>query len=203
MNTFTQDFAKIRYMPAFVDKSMLIKTILENQQGILVTAPRRFGKSVNLSMIKRFFECSPDEEKMKENRKLFEGTQIGKCSKLMVEHQGKYPVIFLDFKANSTVSSLATARKLVSEIVQTAYKEHKYLASASSELDDDERESFEKWRKWNFQENKVNEDSTIFNALKELAIYLSKFWKKEVIVLSDEYDSICCRALMRLSLIHI
>lgn len=74
MDTFCQDFAKIRYLPAFVDKTLLIKAVLENFSGILLTAPRRFGKSVNITMLKRFLEILPDEKAQRANRKLFENT---------------------------------------------------------------------------------------------------------------------------------
>ena len=71
MNTRSGDFKDIRYMPAFVDKTMLIDTILlKKYELVLLTAPRRFGKSVNLSKLKHFLELSPDEKKMEESRKL-------------------------------------------------------------------------------------------------------------------------------------
>ena len=68
MYTSVQDFARIRHLPAYVDKSMLIKSIIDGEPGILLVAPRRFGKSVNLDMIKRFFEILEDRETMTVNR---------------------------------------------------------------------------------------------------------------------------------------
>jgi len=118
---------------------MFIKTVLDSDVRLLITAPRRFGKSVNISMLKHFFERSPDEEVMEKNRKLFEETQIWKCSEIMREHQGKYPVIFLDFKSSSTISSLQTARDVLASVGQKAFLTHEYLAT-SDDLKDHEKE---------------------------------------------------------------
>ena len=79
MNVMSSDFRDIRPKPAFVDKTMLLYTIMQHKYAsVCLTAPRRFGKSVNLSMLKRFWEVLPDEKAMSENRKLFEDTIITK-----------------------------------------------------------------------------------------------------------------------------
>lgn len=69
MDTGAVDFADIRNKPAFVDKIMLIKIVLDVSSRILLIAPRHFGKSVNLTMMKRFFELSPNKEKSKTVRR--------------------------------------------------------------------------------------------------------------------------------------
>lgn len=196
MDTGAVDFADIRYKRAFVDKTMLIKTVLGVSSRILLIAPRRFGKSVNLTMMKRFFELSPNSEEMEENRKLFAGTRIAEDENIMERHQGKYPVLLLDFKSESTISSLESARDVLAFVVQGAYQAHEYLAS--SDLKDREKEEVKSWCDRNFESNPVKKDQIIFNALKNLAKYLARHWKKEIIVLVDEYDSICCDAVVEM-----
>ena len=196
MDTAAVNFAEIRYKRAFVDKTMLIKTVLHVSSRILLIAPRRFGKSVNLTMMKRFFELSPDSEEMEKNRKLFAGTLIAEHEDIMEHHQGKYPVLFLDFKSNSTISSLQSACTLLASVVQNAYEEHKYLAS--SDLEAREKEKFKSWCDRDFESNPVKEDQIIFTALENLVKYMTRYWKKEVIVLTDEYDSICCDAVIEM-----
>ena len=87
MYTGYQDFAKIHFVPAFVDKSMLIKAVLNNDVRLLLIAPRRFCKSINISILKRFLELLPDAEEMKRNQKLFEGLLIQKQESIMKDHQ--------------------------------------------------------------------------------------------------------------------
>lgn len=98
MSLFSQDFADIRYQPGYVDKSLLIKKILNTTEGILLIVPRRFGKSVNLSMIKRFFEILPEEKAVHANRKLIE-----KYETIMREHFKNHPIIFLDLKSPGNI----------------------------------------------------------------------------------------------------
>lgn len=172
MNTGAQHFEKIRGLRGFVDKSMLIKTIINTpDEIILLTAPRRFGKTINLSMIKRFFELLPNEETMERNRKLFEGLLIDKYQNITKGHQGMHPVIFLDFKSNDLVLSLAVARRKISRVVQIAYQAHKYLSSSDKLTD---KEKVKAWCDRTLEENPVNTNEDIYDALENLAIYLFK-----------------------------
>ncbi len=187
-------------MPAaFIDKTLLIKTVLDRSPIILLTAPHMFGKSVNLSMLKRFFEILDDEGEQRANRVLFGGLLIEKEQNIMDNHCGKYPVIFLDFESSYTIWSLSRARALICSAVGEAYQQHKYLAS-SDKLEDYEKEKFEKWRNLDFMKNPVEEDQHIYDALENLAEYLKKHWKKNVMVLVDEYDYICRQSII--SIIH-
>lgn len=93
MNVSGEDFSEIRFMPAFVDKSLFIKTLLLNENTrILLIAPRRFGKTANITMLKRFFEIPSDPKDVELNPKLFKGLEIEKCDSIMKTHFGKYPV---------------------------------------------------------------------------------------------------------------
>ncbi len=96
-------------MPAFVDKTLMIDTVLRNELCILLMVPRRFGKSTNISMLKHFFKIVPHEKVMKANRKLFEGLLIEQCQETMSNHFGKYPVIFLDFRSSNSIRSFDDA----------------------------------------------------------------------------------------------
>ncbi len=202
MDTFSSDFARIRNMPAFVDKTLSIKAVLSFNEilftswNILLTAPPRFGKSVNLSMLKHFLEILPEKNRKEQlaNRALFEGLLIEKEKDIMENHCGKHPIIFLDFKSSGSISSLSTARVLLFSAIQKAYKQHEYLAS-SDKLYDGEKKRVEKWCRLDFGENPKLK--TVF-ALNDLARCLRRHWKKGVIVLVDNYDSIS-----RDSLIHI
>ena len=98
----------------YVDKSLLIEKMLENRTPVtLFTRPRRFGKTLNMSMLKYFF----DIENKEENRKLFENLKISD-SKYMSE-QGKYPVIFIslkDLKADTWEKTFERLKELISDL---------------------------------------------------------------------------------------
>ena len=79
----------------FVDKSLLIRELLEKKTKVcLITRPRRFGKTLNMSMIRRFFEKTDED-----NSYLFEGLKISKCGDEFLSHQGQYPVICISLKS--------------------------------------------------------------------------------------------------------
>ncbi len=104
MKTGPSEMMEIRYMPAYVDKSLLIKAIVMLfKTHILLTAPRRFGKSANTLMLIRFFEILPNETEQQVNRKLFQNLAIEKEKDIMDEHFGKHPIIYLHYKHKSSV----------------------------------------------------------------------------------------------------
>ena len=106
----------------YVDKSLLIKDILDNRSKVtLLTRPRRFGKTLNLSMIKYFFEKTQED-----NRYLFENLNIWKAGEKYKEHQGKYPVINLDFKSVEGLSWREAYDK-VRWMISNEYSRHGYL----------------------------------------------------------------------------
>ncbi len=196
MNIGEQEFRNISADKAYVDKTLLIKEILTSKNTrFLVTAPRRFGKSINLSMLRRFFEILDNEEEQRMNRESFKGLLIEKEKNIMNNYFGKYPVIFLNFLSGTPISSIQAAVEKICVAVQRAYKEHAYL-STSDKLEDYEKEECAEWRRMNFRKNPVKMYEHINTALTNLAEYLKKHWQKSVLVLIDEYDSICSSSII-------
>ena len=158
----------------YADKSLLIEKILENRTPVtLFTRPRRFGKTLNMSMLKYFF----DVENKKENRKLFENLKISN-SKYMSE-QGKYPVIFIslkDLKENSWEECLESLK----DIMYKVFNEYEFL---KEKLNFVEKRQFDKI--WEMTGNEKNFKTSLL----DLSKYLNKYYSKKVIVLIDEYDS--------------
>jgi len=157
----------------YIDKTLLIDEILMAKTKVtLFTRPRRFGKTLNMSMLKYFF----DVENKKDNRKLFEGLKISD-SKYMSE-QGKYPVIFIslkDLKNDTWEKTFESLKSLISDL----YAEF-----------EDMREKMNKRDKIKFDKifyEEENGDYVI--SLKLLSNYLYKYYGKEVIILIDEYDA--------------
>ncbi len=191
------DFRKLRRMPAFVDKTLLIKAIITNSNSnFLITAPRRFGKTVNLSMIRRFFEICDNAEDQKENRRLFENLLIEKEKIIMNDYFGKFPVIFLNLRAIENIRCFDEAFSVICRAVKRAYDEHRYLA-LSDKLWAHEKEDLNKWFTLDLNENPVKrQKGSIINALQNLSYYLKQHWQKEVTVLVDEFDGICSSSFL-------
>ena len=120
----TDDFKKLRDDGGyFVDKSLLIKEVIAGSKALLLPRPRRFGKTLNLSMLRYFFEKSPEDRSY-----LFQDLAIASMPEVMA-HQGKYPVIYLslkDIKGEDWEESWARLR----ETITTLYLEHSYLQDA-------------------------------------------------------------------------
>ena len=157
----------------YVDKTKSIEDILSDGSKVkLFTRPRRFGKTLNMSTLKHFF----DIQNANENRKLFNGLDIEK-SEYISEH-GKYPVIFISMKgikATTWLASLFAIKGLIAEL----YNEFEFIRDI---LNKAELEKFDKiWLK--------KDDGEYENALKNLTAFLYKYYKKEVILLIDEYDN--------------
>ena len=157
----------------YVDKTILIEEMLKNKVPVtLLTRPRRFGKTLNMSMFKYFFDVKNKEE----NRKLFENLKIFD-SKYMSE-QGKYPVIFIslkDLKADTWEMCLLEIKKVISKI----YREFQYI---TENMDEDEKEIY------NSIKNRKN-DIDLNTSLELLSDFLCEYYGKKVILLIDEYDS--------------
>ena len=157
----------------YVDKTKSIEDILSDGSKVkLFTRPRRFGKTLNMSTLKYFFDINNAVE----NRKLFNGLDIEK-SEYISEH-GKYPVIFISMKgikATTWLASLFAIKGLIAEL----YNEFEFIRDI---LNKAELEKFDKiWLK--------KDDGEYENALKNLTAFLYKYYKKEVILLIDEYDN--------------
>ena len=166
----------------FVDKTLLIKDLLDNKAAVnLFTRPRRFGKTLNMSMLQYYFEDRRDEftgGKI-DNSYLFEGLNIRGESEKYTKYMGKYPVINLSLKS-AKQGSLDLAFQCIREEISNEFKRHKYIIE--SDLLKTEKEHFMKI---------VNNDkdmSLYITALKFLSHCLNKYHNEKVIILIDEYD---------------
>ena len=167
------DFRKIIKEDCYyVDKTKFIEAVLEDASNVkLFTRPRRFGKTLNMSMLKYFFDVRDSEE----NRKLFNGLDIEKSR--YINEQGKYPTILISLKSikyETWEESLEQLKSLLSNL----YNEFEYIREY---LNESEIELFNDiWFK--------KENGEYANSLKNLTSFLYKYYKKEVILLIDEYD---------------
>ena len=169
-----EDFERIiREDYYYVDKTMLIEELLINRAPVtLFTRPRRFGKTLNMSMIKYFFDVKNKEE----NKKLFENLKVSN-SEYMSE-QGKYPVIFIslkDLKGDIWEECLKRLKLFIFDL----YAEFEYI-----------REKMNEWDKRKFEKVLYEkEDADYIMSLKFLADSLYKYHGEKVIILIDEYDA--------------
>ncbi|WP_252237947.1 AAA family ATPase [Clostridium sp. VAP51] len=173
----TSDFREIiKGNYYFVDKSLLIKEFIENAAKVILTPrPRRFGKTLNMSMLKYFF----DIEKKDENKDLFKGLEIENEEDIM-KMQGAHPVIFLTFK-NEKHLSFENLQEGLIILFSDLYREYDYLLESNKILDIDKKE-IEK-----FIAKEVTPIECL-NGLNNLMRLLNKHYDKKVIVLIDEYD---------------
>ena len=166
-----EDIIKDNYY--YVDKSMLIEDILVNRAAVtLFTRPRRFGKTLNMSMIKYFFDVRNKDE----NRKLFEELKI--FSSEYMKEQGKYPVIFVslkDLRGDTWEDTFENLKSFISDL----YAEF-----------EDMREIMNKRDKIKFDKIFYEEEKGDYEtSLKLLSNYIYKYYGKKVIILIDEYDA--------------
>ena len=157
----------------YIDKTKSIEDILNDGSKVkLFTRPRRFGKTLNMSTLKYFFDIQNADE----NRKLFNGLDIEKSE--YFSEQGKHPVIFISMKGIKAITwkdYLYDLKILIGDL----YNEFEFIRDV---LNESELNSFNKiWLKEDIAEYK--------NALKNLTAFLYKYYKKEVILLIDEYDN--------------
>ena len=169
-----EDFKKIRTLDYYyIDKTKFIEDILLDGADIkLLCRPRRFGKTLNMSTLRYFF----DIENKEENRKLFNGLYIENSP--MISEQGKYPVIFISFKGINTL----TFENLIERIkdrISTLYRSYSFLIKNFNEF---EIEKFKNITNSNIDTIQL-ESSLLF-----LSEVLYKYYDEKVIILIDEYD---------------
>ncbi|QUO32881.1 AAA family ATPase [Faecalicatena sp. Marseille-Q4148] len=158
----------------YVDKTEMISELLRNGGMVnLFTRPRRFGKTLNMSMLEHFFSIEGDKS-------IFEGLKISKDTELSEEYMGRYPVIFVSLKGINA-GSYDTAFRLMVETIKSAAKKAKIL-KISDKLDDDEKEDYRALL------DKDMDEATLFLSLKTLSELLEKHYASKVILLIDEYD---------------
>jgi len=163
----------------YVDKTLLIKDILDKGAiATLCTRPRRFGKTLNQTMLKSFFEDTA-ELGGKDTRTLFNGLKIESAGVRYLEHQGKYPVIFLSFKEWKLSSFEIACKQIITDIADE-FKRHAYLEKKISDPAD-----LERFKKLSRREGSI----TDYNfSLKFFSKCLEDYHGRKVIILIDEYD---------------
>ena len=179
-----QDFASLRENDYFfIDKSKLIREWWESGDEItLITRPRRFGKTLNMSMLDCFFS-----NRYAGRADLFAGLEIWQDERYR-SLQGKWPVLFLSF-ASVKADNLSDAKRQINALIAKKYEEHRFLLDGSL-LSENEKRAF----------NRVDmemEDARASVALNDLCCYLKRCYGKNVIVLLDEYDTPMQEAYLR------
>ena len=172
----TQNFEKLVANDSFyIDKTDFIREWWESRDEVtLITRPRRFGKTLNMNMLERFWSIQYQGQ-----GELFQNLSIWKYKNYR-ELQGTYPVISLSFAAVKADNYL-DAKEQIFQIIEDLYRQHLYLKN-SAKLEKNEKEYFERIGK-----NMSNSDAAI--ALHRLSGYLYRYYGKKVIILLDEYDT--------------
>ena len=158
----------------YVDKTGLISELIRNGGMVnLFTRPRRFGKTLNMSMLEHFFSIEKEQS-------IFDNLAISKDINLCQTHMGKYPVIFVSLKGINA-ENYDTAFRLTIETIRGVAKKNNFLET-SDKLDDYEK------RDYQILLDKNMDDATLFFSLKTLSELLEKHYGTKVILLIDEYD---------------
>ena len=173
--TGIDNFKKIRNGNYYyVDKTSLVEQILNNGSEVtLFTRPRRFGKSLNMSMLQSFFEIGKDKT-------LFDGLRISDNQELCEKYQGKFPVVSVSLKGINGATYEEARRFLIKTINEEARRLS--VLSDSTELDETDHELLTQLKK-----KEMTNDSLVYS-IRELTELLEKHYGSKVIVLIDEYD---------------
>ena len=165
----------------YIDKTMLIKELLDLKGEVnLFTRPRRFGKTLNLSMLRYFFEDTGDAEKNARNKALFQGLKIMEAGEGYTGEMGTYPVINLTLKSAKQATFQSAYAKLKEEIAEE-FKRHRYVLESGA-LDEEDKSKF---REIAGREAGQDEYS---GALKFLSKCLHQATGNNTVILIDEYD---------------
>ena len=161
----------------FVDKSLFIKEVIKAQkQVILLPRPRRFGKTMNLSMLQSYFSIENPERK-----NLFTELAIWKAEEDIKEKYAKYPVLYLSFK-DAKDDNWNDCLELIKDEIVELYNNHLYLLESNA-LAENEKNDFKDII------NKTALTTTYKGSLKKLSKYLFKYYNQKVVILIDEYDT--------------
>mgnify|MGYP005890696881 FL=1 len=174
------NFEKIRQNGFYyVDKTSLIEQLFSNWGEVnLFTRPRRFGKTLNMSMLKYFFEIGTD-------RSLFDGLHICANEKICSEHMGKYPVIFLSLK-NAEGLNFDTAKYQMVELIAREAERFPFLAKDTN-LSDRDREKYRVLTAFADGHYQMSDD-VLYGSLQTLSELLYKHFNQKTVILIDEYD---------------
>lgn len=161
----------------YVDKSLLIKELLDNgSQTVLLLRPRRFGKTLNLSMLRYFFERTGDD-----TSRLFRHLEIWRQGETYTSYRGKHPVIFLTFKDVKS-RDWETCSEHLRRVIGEEYRRHRYVLDYGT-LDTDEQAEYR-----GIIERTVGEVA-YETSLKKLSVYLERHHGRKTVILIDEYDT--------------
>lgn len=174
------NFEKIRQNGFYyVDKTSLIEQLFSNWGEVnLFTRPRRFGKTLNMSMLKYFFEIGTD-------RSLFDGLHISSNEKICSEHMGKYPVIFLSLK-NAEGLNFDTAKYQMVELIAREAERFPFLAKDTN-LSDRDREKYRVLTAFADGHYQMSDD-VLYGSLQTFSELLYKHFNQKTVILIDEYD---------------
>jgi len=176
LNIGISDFQKLRTNPSYyIDKSLFIKDVIDNSHEVLlITRPRRFGKTLNMSMLQYFFEAGENR------RELFNGLAIEK-DPIFDRHFGKYPVIFLTFKDIKN-NKWKDSFEGITKLIQAEFGKYQYL------LDWKELPTFAVKMFTNIIQDQASKRD-YEDSLKVLSEQLHKYHKTPAVILIDEYDT--------------
>ena len=176
---FKEIIAKDGY---FVDKTLMIKKLIEeNAKVTLFMRPRRFGKTLNQFMIRRFFEDERTRSGERiDNGDLFDGLKVAACGEEILQHQQQYPVIFLSLKS-AKQPNFEEAYKKICRAIAEEFRRHQYLLAGNS-LADDQKIMFQKIM------TEQADYSAYNDALRFLSECLWQYHGKNTMILIDEYD---------------
>ena len=168
-----ENFKEIRQLGFYyIDKTRLIEQLLQGWGKVtLFTRPRRFGKTLNMSMLKSFFEIGTDKS-------LFDGLYISGNKELCDEYMGKYPVIFLSLKGVDGLD-FTTARRMLCAILKNEFDRHYYLKTSDA-LTDEDRTLFTNMLQGSYD--------NIEDSIRMLSKLLFKHFGQKAVILIDEYD---------------
>lgn len=179
-----ESFEKIRTQDFYyVDKTVMIRDLIQRWGEVnLFTRPRRFGKSLNLSMLKAFFEIGG-------NRALFDGLKISEEKEICEEYMGKFPVISISLK-DVEGSDYDVARTLLCSVIGNEALRFYELLKSSPKLNEVERRQYEQLVCTDHEQRGsfAMSDSVLMGSLKTLSSLLEKHYEKKVILLIDEYN---------------
>ena len=161
----------------YVDKTMLIKDFLDKKPLVsLFTRPRRFGKTLNMDMLRVFFEKTEED-----NSTYFTDKAIWSCGKAYTSFQGQYPVIFLSFK-DVKCADWQETYEMITKLISAEFRRHPELEKS------DRLSDYEKTQYSQLSEDKA--DSADYQlSLKTLSLLLYKHYGKEAVIIIDEYDT--------------
>ncbi len=161
----------------YVDKSLFIEEVIDaSDKVILIPRPRRFGKTLNMTMLRYFFNIQEPE-----NSQLFTHLKIWQSDEEIKAEQGKYPVIYISFKDAKAETWEECYALIKSEIIKS-FQEHRYLLD-SGVLYEEEVTVYKSIL------NKSGDKSDYKNSMKFLSDYLHRYHKSKVVILTDEYDT--------------